>query len=216
MNNFVWKDLIDGSGNTLTIQNPGSINSGGIYLLGFYEDDITGNIKSWEYNYYSPIPYGQPGHINYFIWRVLSPYYAFYPNTYQEVTNKPGIPDIGQYFDKGNYDEEIAFNFKISIKEDHTNLIVDNVDRFDKLVYYKWAILVLTDMMHTMRKNSKADKALEIEKILNKTTSTEGTTGKFTETTSKGIIAKYELELKSLKDDLVSLTTNNFGLVQTY
>lgn len=220
VNNFVWKDLVDGSGNPLIIRSLGDTNSGGIFLFGFFEDDITGNILSWEYNYYLPLPFTAtpqvPGFINYLIWRAFRPYYSFYPGFYEGTANKPFIPDVGQYFDDGNYDDEIPFNLKLTIREDHTNVLLDNISRLDKLIQLKWAILLLTDMMHTFRRNSDADRAQNIEKILNREVTSEGTNGNFTERVSQGIIGKYDLELKSAKKDLIALTTNNFGLVQTF
>lgn len=219
VNKFVWYDLTDSNDQPLIIGSLSDQNAGGQYFFGFYEDDITGNIKSWEYNYYLPVANsflpGSSGYVNYLTWKAYQPYYAFYAGLFENVTSKPNIPEIGQYFDQGSYDEEIPFNVKLKISEDHTNVFLDNVNLLDKLIQLKWAILILTDMKHTFRKNSHADKAEEIEKILNRTALTEGTQGSFTETVSSGIIPRYNAELKQAKKQLQSITTSNWGLIQT-
>ena len=213
VNRLVWKNLEDSLGNPLVINE--KANSGGIYLFGFYEDDIAGNIKSWEYNYYSPTIVGSPWVVNYYAWKAFSPYYSFYPSTYSQQ-NKPQLPDVGQYFDQAGFDEEISFNLKIKIFEDYTNLLLDNVEIIDNLIKLKWAIGILQEMKHTFRINSKADKAEEIENILMKSKTTKGTEGHFTETYTGGLYERYAAELKLAKEQLTTLTTNNFGLVQSF
>ena len=132
------------------------------------------------------------------------------------MENKPNLPDIGTYFDQGNYDDKIPFNLKLNIKEDHTNILIDNISRLDKLIQLKWAIQLLTNMQYTFRKNAEADKATEIAQILNRSVISEGVQGNFSETTTQGVIPQYAQELKRAIKDLTQLTMDNNGLVQTY
>lgn len=216
-NTFVWKELTDANGNPLRIETNGSLNAGGLYFVGFYEDDITGNIKSWQYNYFQwGAAYGLPvtggGGLNYAAWRTFSPYYRFYPNSYEQTASKPQIPVLGQYWDQGKYDEELAFNIKIRIEEDHTGFILENKSRYDRLIQYKWAILILQTMGNTFRKNSDADQEAKINNILYG--QNIGVDGSFEVVRTSGLVGEYDKLMKSIKDDLMSLTTNNFGLVQ--
>ncbi len=208
INKYTEKELIDTNGNELKITSYSDQQYGGIYEIGFYEDDLVGDLYTWDYTwdyYRCPGCYNDRVSKNY--WNIYSPYIGFMPVEYSsDKLDKPNTPDMGEYFDQYGRDGELAFNLTFSFYDDPTNVILDNGRFFNIGLKLKYAIDVLTFMKDSKRINDEADMKAGIKEVLYGSEETQfnqpNENQDYKVIPSRGLIPFYE---KVVKPELVRI-----------
>ncbi len=137
-NSQQWKavsDFIVKYDNTELVS--GTSYKGGVgqkYVLGYYEDDITG--QAFKMNFNQSLK-----HFSVF-GKYLSVYPVEIPSTKLDGTNIPGdLDSLSDYMT----DETHGLYFKFTAQCDYTNLLNDNIEMFSESLQYAIAIRILED-----------------------------------------------------------------------
>lgn len=128
-------------------------NQGGVFYLGFYEDDFAGNAQGYGYNE-AAWPYGTLGML------YRDQHFAFSSIEIPSVNlNGTDLPNIGQYYDGANYNSQITFNLEFTKEQSFYPKFTKNILLLQKVYQYTLAFMILKDMLHNDRISKAADNA---------------------------------------------------------
>lgn len=141
---------------TVTDTYSANTYSGGIgqkYILGYYEDDLSGQAMKMEFNQSLK---------NFSVFgKYLSVFPIEIPNAKLNGTNIPGdLSNLGSYIS----DYTNGLYFKFTANADYTNLLEDNIDMFAEPLQYALAIRILEDALASVSDgvhNSTKDAAVD-------------------------------------------------------
>lgn len=150
---FQWYELEE----ALELSYLSSNNSKGMFMLGFYENDLTGNIQITD-QYRKSL-----GHDNH----LFSAYFA--SDVGANIGDATEIPVLSEgYGSLGSSDSKAYFNFQYSIDLDYTYAVQQAPHIFDKFIQYDTALRILLDSRNSLRTNPiKVILANQFDLILN-------------------------------------------------
>jgi hypothetical protein len=196
---WCWKELQSQQGQPLTLSWWGRATSvGGVFWLGFYEDDLQGEISLFE-AHAAPI-------------RCCHGLRAYACLFGAEQLDKPRIPKTGAYYTGHAADHYTAFNLTLDMRSDYTQAISGNIGVVAKAFQYDLAVRLLEEARNSPRLNDgKQHLHDKLSAILDDRTIT-GNNG--FPRTEKGLLSTAQDYRRQVKLDLLPqnpLFTNNFG-----
>lgn len=139
INNFVWKDVLDILTNAPLVLSYFADKSdvGGLYYIGFFRDDVLGDINIWDTSYRNFICSNGS---------FLRPIIA-------EFSNKPNLPEVGYYGWETTDNFYTSFNLKVSTAIDFTVNVQQAPQQFYKAIQYQIACNLLKECASSSRIN---------------------------------------------------------------
>ena len=126
---------------------------GGIFLLGYYQDDLTSNaINYTSFNWDAGVCGGcNDSHIT--VWRSINKNFHIYPGYVPAGSFVVGeMPDMNKIIYTNN--ESWGMNFKMSVRCDLTDFFIQNKFAFKNLLALKVVYKILQDMKFSQQINS--------------------------------------------------------------
>lgn len=166
-NNFSWHTPTTGTIPILEYHSR-DYDVGGMFIIGYYEDDLTGQAIDKKYNFDGE-PCGSCNRLNLNYYRKWSKYMNIIPI---EVSSG-NIGTKGQLFDINDlgytYDENFGLNLDLTVECDTSDFICQQKDLFVDAVYYSVAVRLLRMMSANFRddrigKQVKQDALIELER----------------------------------------------------
>lgn len=202
LNTHVWYSLIDSIGNPLVIDMfDQDFNQGGVFYLGFFEDELAGNGQSYNFNELSTI-FGPTRSIARSAWPGFNSGVIFSDDSFAlgsvEIQNNKlnglELPDIGQFYDGPSYNSELPMNLQFRIEQSYFPQIELNIGIFQEAYKYLLGTMILRDMMQNDRINRISDNAeVKIDELL---------FGDPANDANNGLVAVKEGHVKKLLTDL--------------
>lgn len=162
--------------------------NGGAFVIGYYQDDITGNaINNTDFNFDAG-PCGGCGDNFAPVWSQIKEYFLIYP-----IYVPSGSFVKGEMFDLNNvfYTATVTYgmNLRLTTMCDLTQFFIDNKFAFKNLLAYKVVLLILNDMKFSQEINYIEEnlKSMIVRDL-------EGDT----ETKEQSLAKKYRDELKAV------------------
>ena len=162
--------------------------NGGVYVIGYYQDDITGNaINNTDFNFDNG-PCGGCGDSYRPVWEHIQEYFLVYP-----LYVPSGSFVKGEMFDLRDAvfiaDKSFGLNLRMTTTCDLTQFFIDNKMEFKNLLAFKVVLLILNDMkfsqeINYMEENLKMMIIRDLEAD--------------TETKEVSLTQKYKNELKAV------------------
>jgi len=141
-----WTDL------DWDIEFDGTYGSGHTYLIGYFEDDLSGTLYQQDWS-------DGAAHQSR---RITGHYVGLSPVRFNNSTLsgtvwgppffQQGRPDM-QYLESSMTCKTSGFNLRMSVKCDITDVLVDNIDMFGEAIQYAIAIRYLTDALNNIGLN---------------------------------------------------------------
>lgn len=201
LDTFKWYDLVDGSGKKLVIDlfSP-DFNQGGVFYLGFFEDDLVGNGQGYGFNE-ARWPFGTLGLL------YNDEHFAFssieIPNS---LLNGIELPDIGQYYDGPSFNSQIPFNLEFVSEQSFHPQLTKNIRLMQKAYQHVLAFMILKDMLYNDRISKIADNAeAKIHELLY---------GANDNDSDKGLVFFKMIHMKKLNKDLNRIFDDFQGMFQ--
>lgn len=198
INNFVWKDVIDFATNEPLVLSYFADTSdvGGLYYIGFFRDEVAGNVSIWETAY-----------LNF-----KCSNGSFVTPIVADFSDKPNLPNVGYYGWETSNNCYTPFNLKVSTSLDYTVNVKQFPQQFYKAIQYQIAINLLQNCRNSDRiTRTLANLVEKTNKVLN---GDEVVRNGFATTQNGLLYTLYELK-KNLKINLNYLggspLSSNFG-----
>lgn len=162
--------------------------NGGAFVIGYYQDDVTGNaINNTDFNFDSG-PCGGCGDVQAPIWNQIKEYFLVYPFYVPSGSyTREKMFDMDSMF----YTNTVTYgmNLRMTTMCDLTQFFIDNKFAFKNLLAYRVVLLVLNDMKFSQEINYIEEnlKSMIIRDL-------EGDT----ETKEQSLTKKYRDELKAV------------------
>lgn len=139
VNNFVWKDVVDVLTNEPLVLSYFAETSdvGGLYYIGFFRDDILGNINIWD-TYYINFKCSNGSSVRPII---------------AEFSNKPNLPDVGYYGWETSSNFYTPFNLIVNTSVDYTVNVQQAAQQYYKAIQYQIAVNLLQECRNSDRIN---------------------------------------------------------------
>jgi len=124
----------------------------GVYLLGYYQDDLVGNaINNTNFDWDKGVC-GSCNNSNYTTWRAITEHFNVYPFYIPQGDYTKGqVPDLNNVI--YNKSESYGLNLRLSVVCDLTDFFITNKMAFKNLLSLKVVQMILKDMSFSMETN---------------------------------------------------------------